>query len=278
MPETRQTVSRDAPVEDGTILVRSLGLRMPPEQALAPHAHPWPQLVLATEGVLTVSTSDGHWVVPPARAVWIPARFEHAVRTTGHVWMRTVYPSPVTARGLPETCRVVSVTPLLRELIREVVRIGMLRSTRPEEARLAGVLMDQLRLFREEPLRVTWPRDPRARRVADRARAELDTARPLAELASGSGASPRTVERLFRAETGLPFGRWLARVRCLYALERLAAGDSVTEVALAVGYDSTSAFIAMFKRTLGHTPGQAFASATTGGRAARVHPPRPESS
>lgn len=250
------------PLEE-VLIVRSLGLRLPRGTRLEPHRHDWHQLVYATDGVMTVDTPSGAWVVPAARAVWIPAGFEHGVRCKGQVEMRTVYLRPGLP-GLLTDCSVIHVTPLLRELVLEVLRVGMLREDVPEQARLAGVLVDQIQCSPEDPLRVRHPRDPRAVRVAERARADLSTTSTLARLASGSGASVRTIERLFVRETGMTFGRWHQQVRVLHALELLAAGESVTSTGLAVGYESTSAFIAMFKGVLGRTPGAYFAGERTG--------------
>ncbi len=237
-------------------MLRTLGLRLPPGHRIEGHRHGWPQLVHATEGGLSIETETGSWIVPPGHAVWIPVDFEHGARTTGRVCMRSLYVRPVDAGGLPADCRVLHVAPLLRELILEAVRIGLLDARVPEHARLAAVVIDRIARAPEAPLRVDLPTDPRARRVADEARRDLAIVRSLSELASGSGASPRTIERLFVRETGRTFGRWMQQVRALHALERLAAGDSVTEAGLAVGYESTSAFIAAFKRVLGTTPGR----------------------
>ena len=150
----------------------------------------------------------------------------------------------------------VHVSALLRELVLHTVRLGHLDRTVEAEARLGGVLVDQLLEVPALPLSLPQPRDPRARRVADELVASPAGQATLAELARGSGASPRTLERLFLRETGLSFGRWRQRARVLHALRRLAAGQPVTTVALDVGYDSTSAFIAMFRRELGTTPGR----------------------
>jgi AraC-like DNA-binding protein len=255
MPQKRQATE-----EEQAILVRSLGLRLPARHRIEPHVHEWSQLVYATEGVMTVTTPAGSWVVPPQRAAWIPAGFEHSVATTGRVRMRTLYLRPDLASELPGECCVVGVAPLLRELILEVLEAGMLRQSVPQEARLAAVLADQIARRQEAPLQLMLPRDKRALRVVERVRADLSRTVTITEAACGSGASVRTLERQFVSETGLTFGRWLQRARALHALERLAAGDSVTEAGLAVGYGSTSAFIAMFRRVLGRTPGSYFTS------------------
>jgi AraC-like DNA-binding protein len=272
MPQNGQRPG--APVPDGTIAVRSLGLRLPPHHRIERHAHDWHQLVYATEGVMTVDTPAGSWVVPPHRAVWMPAGVEHSIRMTGVVRMRTLYFRPGLAHRGPPACCVIHVSPLLRELILETLRLGMLADDVPEHVRLAGVLADQIAHTREAPLRITRPTDARARVVAELAQADLSATASIAQLARGSGASVRTVERLFVLETGMTFGRWLQHVKALHALERLAAGESVTAAGLAVGYDSTSAFIAMFKRVLGTTPGSYFKQEPAGPPQTRAMTPR----
>ncbi|HVS17588.1 MAG TPA: helix-turn-helix transcriptional regulator [Planctomycetota bacterium] len=236
--------------------MRTLGLRLPAGHCIERHRHSWPQLVHATGGGLSIETSTGNWIVPHGHAVWIPGGFEHGARTTGQVRMRSLYVRPSEAGRLPARCRVLHVSPLLRELILEAVRIGLVDACVPEHAHLAVVLIDRIARAPEAPLRIDLPTDRRARRVADEARRDLASMRPLSELARGSGASARTLERLFVRETGRTFGRWMQHLRALHALERLAGGDSVTEAGLAVGYESTSAFISAFKRVLGATPGR----------------------
>jgi AraC-like DNA-binding protein len=174
------TVSAD--LEDGHVI---------PE-----HSHPEDQLLFASEGVMTLSTKQGVWVVPPMRAVWIPAETFHSVATSGRVSMRTLYLQPKLGRSLPQKCIVINVTSLLRELVLHACRIG--------------------RLHR--------------RAVAERR------------------------QRLFREETKMTFSRWRQQLRLLHAMQRLASGEKVTAAALDAGYNSTSAFIAMFRKQLGKTP------------------------
>lgn len=253
MLQNRQ--AQEGAISDAEIAVRSLGLRFSPNQRVEPHRHDWHQFVYATEGVMRVETPSASWVVPPDRAVWIPAGFEHSIQMTGTVRLQTVYLRPGPADGLRRSCGVIQVTPLLRELVLEVLQKGMLLDTVPEQKRLAAVLVDQILRTREVPAQIKLPADKRARAVAIKAQSDLSRVMPLEKLVRGCGASVRTIERLFVLETGLTFGRWLQRVKVLHAVGRLADGCSVTEAGLAVGYDSTSAFIAMFKRVLGKTPG-----------------------
>lgn len=234
--------------------MRSLAVTFPPSFRIVDHDHSWPQLVYATRGVLTVATETGSWVVPSLRAVWVPRGVTHTIETTGTVSMRTLYLHPELAEGLATGCLVLNVSPLLREIILEVVRRGFLRKSRGEEARLSAVLVDQLVGIREIPLVLRVPRDSRAKRVADQVCARPGEIASLEDLAVGSGASSRTLERLFQKEVGMTFGRWRQQVRLLRALRLLAEGVPVSSVSHEVGYESPSAFIAMFKRALGKTP------------------------
>lgn len=209
---------------------------------------------------MTVHTSQGAWVVPPHRAVWIPARVVHHIRMFGRVSVRTLYFPAGFARRLPACCQAVNVPPLVREMVLEVVRLGMLRRFVPREARLARVLLDQLEALPAVPLQLPMPTDPRARRAAERLCLDPGDPGSLAQAARLAGASKRTLERLFRAETAMTLGRWRQRSRLIEALRLLAAGQPVTRVALEVGYDSPSAFISAFRRELGTTPGRYFAA------------------
>jgi AraC-like DNA-binding protein len=243
-------------------LIRSLAMGYPSGHALDAHDHPWGQLAYAVEGVMRVATADGAWVVPPQRAVWIPAGTRHAIAMSGWVSMRSLYLEPSFARTLPERCGVFAVPPLLRELILHVVALGPLRADRPEQRRLAELVLDLLRALPVAPLELPLPRDARALRVALRLRDAPGERATLDTVVRQSGASRRTLERLFQAETGLSLGRWRQQARLLAALDRLAHGEPVTRVALDVGYDSPSAFIAAFQEALGTTPGRYFAPPT----------------
>ncbi len=222
------------------------------------HCHRRGQLVHASSGVMTVTTADGTWVVPPQRAVWVPGEVEHQIRMSGRVEMRTLYLSGKAVTGLPSGCCVVAVSPLLRQLLLRVVAMPQPVPLGGAEERLVDVLLDEIQTTPIAPLHLPSPADPRIRRVADALLESPEDGRGLADWAKTAGASPRTLERLFHRETGMSFGAWRRQLRLLGALERLAAGEPVTTVALALGYDSTSAFIAMFRRNLGRTPGSYF--------------------
>ena len=225
------------------------------------HSHLWAQLLYASRGVMTVRTAEGAWVVPPNRGTWIPARTRHSVQMSGAVSMRTLYLAPSLSGGLPERCCVLAISPLLRELILRMVELRDLHLRVPAHAHLVSVLLDHLRVMESDAIHLPLPRDARARRIAAVLREQPDDSRSLVELSRVAGASKRTVERLFKSETGLGFGKWRQQLRLGHALRLLAAGQAVTNVALEVGYDSPSAFISAFRMTFGKTPGQYFRAA-----------------
>ncbi|MEM7121319.1 MAG: helix-turn-helix transcriptional regulator [Pseudomonadota bacterium] len=220
------------------------------------HSHCRAQLLFAIEGVMTVSTRDGTWVVPPQQAVWVPAGTEHDVLFMQDIAMRSLYLDPTVVGGLPETCCVVSVSPLLRELIMRAIEIGLDYPPDGSQARLMAVIPDELSRLDPEPLHLPLPADPRLRTVTDALIADPSDGRDLKAWARTAGASERTLARLFVKETGMTFGTWRQRRRLLAAIGRLAEGRPVTSVAYDLGYDSPSAFITMFRRTLGATPGR----------------------
>lgn len=238
------------------LLVRSLAVGYPSGAVLEHHTHDWGQLVYATDGVMSVHTDEGTWVVPSHRGVWIPPRVEHSVTMSGWVSMRTLYILPTLVRNLPQRCCVLAVPPLLRHLILHVIAHSPLRRDTPEHRRLVGFLLDQLRALPSVPLELPMPRDARAVRAAERMKDDPGETSPLDRLARAVGASRRTLERLFFQETGMTLGRWRQQARLLQAMRLLARGDPVTATALEVGYESTSAFIAAFSSVLGTTPGR----------------------
>ena len=219
-----------------------------------PHDHFRAQLVYAVSGVMTVSTGAGTWVVPPQQAVWVPPGVRHEVKSATDLAMRTLYIHPAATDGLPAGCCVVTVPPLLRELILYAATLPAGDHLDGPDARLMAVIPDQLRRLRPEPLHLPIPADRRLRSITDALSDRPADGRSLADWARTAGASERTLARLFQRETGMTFGAWRQRLRLLVAIGRLAEGQTVTSVAFDLGYESPSAFVAMFRRELGEPP------------------------
>jgi AraC-like DNA-binding protein len=71
--------------------------------------------------------------------------------------------------------------------------------------------------------------------------------------------SERSLFRLVQRETGMSFGRWRQQFQLMLALQLLSQGRSVQSVARDLGYETASAFIAMFRNALGQSPTRFFA-------------------
>jgi AraC-like DNA-binding protein/quercetin dioxygenase-like cupin family protein len=239
------------------LVARALSSTYSSGYVMHPHRHAVHQLLFASSGAMTVTGDRTSWMIPPGRAVLIPAGVAHSIRMWGEVAMRSLYfpvsaPAPVFDAN---TCRVISVNPLLRELILRVAELAALDSRVAAEARVMSVLMDELEDAQIEPLLLPLPSDARALRAADTVLRNPADGVTAEALARRCGLSARTLERLFRTETGMRFGLWRQKVRLLESVRALVEGGSVTGAALESGYSSVSAYIAAFKQTFGCTPG-----------------------
>jgi len=180
---------------------------------------------------------------------------------SGGVSMRTLYLRPRLRRDSARGCEVMNVSPLLRELILQACKIPALSRREREHGHLVNMILDQLKTAECVPLQLPEPVDRRSLRVAKTLLNDPSDRRPLEELCEGAGGNKRTIERLFQAETGMTFGKWRQQLRLLHALRLLAEGAKITEVALEAGYSTPSAFISMFRKTLGTTPARYFRNA-----------------
>jgi AraC-like DNA-binding protein len=234
--------------------VLAYGNDYPPSHEIAPHRHRRSQLLHATSGVMLVEADGNAWVVPPERAVWIPAGTLHQVKTIGAVATRGLLVEKDAWPAMPATCEVLQVSALMDALLREAVdmapeydpasRDGLIMALLEHETRRAPVLAFSL----------IFPTHPG---LAARCRAFIENPSPHETIDGwclSLGMSRRTFTRLFRAETGISFGEWRQQACLFAALPRLAAGEPVTSLALDLGYESPAAFTSMFKRALGEPP------------------------
>ncbi|MGY0500522.1 AraC family transcriptional regulator [Nocardia sp. FBN12] len=224
-----------------------------PGGAIDAHRHDDHQIVYAGRGVLAVTTSAGTWIAPSTRAIWVPAGTMHAHQAHGELELHLVgLPTAGNPLGLNEPT-VLTVGPLLRELIPAYTRDP--DDDSPERGRLRAVLLDQLRASTQQPLHLPTPTTPQLRAVCEILHANPADDRTLAALGRHVGASDRTLSRLFKADLGMSFPQWRTQLRLYRALVLLAEDTPVTTVAHLCGWSSASAFIDVFRRTFGHTPG-----------------------
>jgi AraC-like DNA-binding protein len=234
--------------------VVALARDLPPSHEIDWHSHPRFQLVYAARGVMTVDTRDATWVVPPQRAVWMPPTVAHKLTAKGAVQMRSLYIMPDAAARMPATCEVLEVTPLLRELIARATELPLEYDVRGAAGRLMRLLLDELAGLARLPYHLPMPKTEPLAAICRRLVDTPDDAATLQELARDDNLSARTLARHFRRHTGMSFAEWRRRARLLRALGWIAEGRPIVEVALELGYESPSAFSAMFRRELGVSP------------------------
>lgn len=253
-PETCRPAS--APNQQRPIVFRCVSHKA--SEGIDPHSHDWHQLLYAYRGVMQVLTQQGTWVVPPHRAVWIPAGVAHAVQAIQDLSLRNVYMHPQHMAPIAAHCCVVNVSPLLRELIATCCQFASAYDQSGAEGRLIQVLLDQLQLLEQSALHLPNPSDARLQVIANALLLAPQENTTLEQWAERMGLSSRSLARLFRQQTGMSFGQWRQQARLLAATVMLAEGRSVVDVSLSLGYQSQSAFIAMFQRATGQTPGRYF--------------------
>ena len=254
----RFTPSRQRPV-------RLRARALPADTHFEPHAHAWAQLAYCASGIVQVSAAQSGdaadeitYIVPPSRAVWIAPGARHHITVLEAAELRTLY---IDASATPEgwqDCRVMVVSPLLREAIHALDTVAERPLTAAREQLLSAMVLDEITHADRQALGVPLPHpqtgDKRLRALCE-AVLRAPTARAtLAEWAADVGASERTVARLFREELGLGYQQWRQQAILAHALPLLARGQSVSQVAAASGYASDSAFAAMFKAAMGQPP------------------------
>jgi AraC-like DNA-binding protein/quercetin dioxygenase-like cupin family protein len=236
------------------VSVATLAYEYPSSWRVPEHAHGSDQLIYAISGLMEVSSDQSVWLIPPHFALWIPARTQHRIHMPGPVSMRTLYLQTSLSARVDPRCAVLHVTPLLRELIVETVRLGHLRIRNRYESALRDLLIPQLQKATPVPIFVTLPREARALAVAHAILRNPAESKTMAALCADAAVSVRTIERTFRKEVGTSFESWRRQVRLTKAVELLVSGSSIKEVAYKVGYSQPSAFVEMFRRTFGTTP------------------------
>jgi len=248
--------TRIAAYEDTPRDVIASGNDYPSGTLLPNHTHKRGQCLYAITGVLTVTATEGTWTVPTRRALWIPPGMEHAVHMGGPTSTRSAYllPSIAAKAGLPEHCTVISVSPLLHALLYEAADLPIEYDLGSRDDLLMRLLVDEIARMPTLPLNTPLPQDPRLARICRSLIQSPSLEVDIDSMAHKAGMSRRSFTRLFREQTGMSFSSWRQQACLLAALARLGRGQSVTQVAIELGYSSTSAFTAAFRRTLGTVP------------------------
>ena len=227
------------------------------------HEHRKAQLLLTERGALTCEAASDLWIVPPQCAIWIPGGARHSVRGLGTIEGYCVWIQPDVGTRLPAACCTVSVTPLLRELVKRCASFPALYPENGVEGHVVTLLLDELAGAPIEKLHLPMPSDSRLRTIAEWITTTSADRSTMDVWARRAGISERTLSRIIRKETGMSFGRWRQQFHVLLALSWLSKGVSVQTVASKLGYESAGSFVSMFKKVLGSPPARYMAHRRT---------------
>jgi AraC-like DNA-binding protein/mannose-6-phosphate isomerase-like protein (cupin superfamily) len=220
-----------------------------------PHQHRCGQLFGTMRGLVAVVVGERHWIVPAGRSVWIPADCIHSLQSYGPLQSWSIYLDEEACQRLPGDPGTMQTTALLNEAACRAARWETSEITE-EQKRIALVILDEIYSLRHDAIGLPMPKDSRALRVANALAINLSDNKSISEWAHWTGSSAKTLSRHFIDETGMTFGQWRQQARVLRALELLTSELPVTTIALELGYETTSAFVAMFKRWRGVAPGR----------------------
>lgn len=218
------------------------------------HSHDRIQLIHTLTGVIRVQTHEGVWIIPPGRGVWIPAHKPHALLSSGDVRARGVFIENTTQHDIQNECRVVAIPALLRELMSSAMDIQNEIQPESRNERLLQLILDEVRLLPVLAFNLPDPQSPKLQQLCQRIKENLALEWRLEESAQQLHISSKTLARHFQKETGLHFSHWVRQAKLMQAMIDLAMNKPVLNVALDLGYESPSAFSAMFKRETSMTP------------------------
>lgn len=254
-----------APDETRPVRLRARSMNSGTE--IPQHTHAWAQVAYTPNGVLRISIADATWIVPPSRAIWLPPAVPHRLAVIEDAYLRTLYVAPSAIPPALNSCRVVEVSPLLRELIAAIDAPEPPGTQR--ERWLGSLILDELSHAAPLPLQVPLPRDKRLLSLCNAILGDPARTWTLEQWARYAGASSRTIARLFQQELGMNFVQWRQQALLARAIPLAAKGYSLSRIAHDLGYNSQSAFSAMFRRAVGESPSTFFAR----GHGGAVAPP-----
>jgi len=244
--------------------VLTLRTTYPRGHRIEPHWHARSQFAFALEGTMRVRTARRAWIVPPSRALWVPAHTVHEIQMYGVVRMHSLYVDDANAAGMAADCQVLEVSPLLRELIVRAASVSTHDDDAMVQALVIPLLLSEMRRLQPCALDLPFPESPDLVDLCESFLGHMSGSAPGLCCDRHETMSRKTLYRRFLQETGISFARWKKQAVLLEAVRRLVEGSTVTTVAIDLGYESASAFSVMFRRSLGVSPRDFAAMAKAG--------------
>lgn len=230
---------------------------MPAGATYPVHSHPWGEFVYSFSGVMEVRLETDHLTAPAHYGIWLPPGVVHEGLNRYSATHCSLYLMPELCQGMPEAPCALEVNSLTIAILEHLRIHPLTLPLSQENHRLLDVIRDQLRSAPRYKNFLPYSDDPLLTVILERLEKNPSDNTPLAELASISGTTIRTLNRKCQEALGMPLNEWRQRMRVVKAIHLLEKGGKVENVAFEVGYNSASSFIAMFQRQTGITPGQA---------------------
>jgi len=218
------------------------------------HNHNWGQFVYANKGVMAVITEEGRYLIPPEQGVWVPATIDHEIITSTDVELTSLYIENEQAEEFSVSCEVLNVSPFLKTLLNEAKTIESEYQWQSTQGRLLRLIRDHISTAPPIDLQLPYPKDKRLKEIISRIQKFPALKTDLNSWGKFVGASVRTLSRTFKRETGITYSEWKQRLSIQIAIKQLYMGESVGNIAINLGYESSSAFIYMFKKHMKVTP------------------------
>ena len=254
MPNYNRVTASD---ESMKALVQPIGVvnrQLPINSWVEKHQHNWGQFVYANQGVMAVITDGGRYLIPPEQGVWVPAKVEHEIITSTDVELTSLYIDNEQSNEFLHSCQVLNVSPFLKVLLNEAKNIDSEYQWQSTQGRLLRLIRDQISTATIIDLQLPYPKDKRLKEIISRIQKFPALKTDLNSWGKFVGASVRTLSRTFKRETGITYSEWKQRLSIQIAIKQLYMGESVGNIAINLGYESSSAFIYMFKKHMKVTP------------------------
>lgn len=218
------------------------------------HSHPRAQLIYATTGVMNVVINNQIWVVNPLQGLWIPSGVEHKVSFQKDVKLYSVFVDPSFTDELPKATFSFDISMFLKQLVFKIISFECNTVISASQKRVMEVFLDELAVIEPSATFLPTTNHLRLKNVVQLLLDDVSSKYTIEYYAELSCMSSRTLSRLFIKELGMNFSDWRIRLKLLEAIKRLGEKQSVKEIAFDLGYETTSAFVFMFKKNLGKTP------------------------
>lgn len=223
----------------------------------APHSHPRAQLLHVISGFMQVKVGGATFFVAPSTALFLPTDELHEVSVSTASELNTLFLRKSAAARLASEPKVITVTPLLRELVAAASAEPLDRDLSGRGRHIAALAIDEIKRSTELNFMIPMPSDRRAAKIVRGLMLSPSEDFDIEHWAGVANVASRTLTRIFQRETGMSFIQWRQQMRLIKALEALANGATPKEAAAIGCYESSSAFGVSFKRTFGVTPGEA---------------------